>query len=71
MSEWTKTEDEYPPCDGWYWTANYGDIDDHSSDKFLMRFDGHYFIYSGRPVEDPNYWKPYPVREKQYGKRNK
>lgn len=72
MSEWIKTEDEYPPCDGWYWSNDKpyeGEYIDYMCS--LVYYNGICFKYKGRRIPDPIYWKQYKVKEKRYGKRNK
>jgi hypothetical protein len=68
MSEWIKTEDEYPPCDGYYYAKNKS----MKSNCWLYFYNGYAFQNSDHLyVRDPIYWAHMPKREKQYGKRNK
>lgn len=68
MDEWIKTEDEYPPCDGWYWGTCFPGA---RRTPPRYQYDGYGFKFEGNYVTDPDYWKSSPPVEKQYGKRNK
>lgn len=70
MTEWTNTEDEYPPCDGWY-LIPYASLG-LGEGEIAAYYDGFGFIHHDRYVKEPELWT-YLLRkrEKQYGKSNK
>lgn len=66
MNLWIKSEEELPPCDGFYGVTN-----DKNEEFYLMaEYNGYGFV-SGKSNIYPTYWchgKDVPI--KKYGKQN-
>ena len=65
MSEWIKSEDELPPCDGKYLVTNSLEKFD---DVMCLQYDGIGFKFE-HSYRDPMYWREIPVMKKKYGKQ--
>lgn len=64
--KWIKTDEELPPCDGYYEVCNRPNDELHCDAEYAF-YNGHVFL-SDSVYKFPDYWRELPRRDKKYGK---
>ena len=63
-STWKKSEEELPPCDGFYEISNDPSDPEHVG---VAKYDGYAFDYLGI-YREPKFWRATVEKNKRYGK---